>query len=133
MGFALYKGLHHRPTDSVPPGCHSGARTQSRSWEPLGLVSQGAREALLAVVGLTPGHTRPPPTVCQTAVSSLQGWGPTHTISRVSLYLLNAQCAQAKNKTKRLSKTLSKFQQHTGLEKMEPRFLLFLISHWLGL
>lgn len=45
--------------------------------------------------------------------------------SRVRLYLLNARCAWAKNKTKGLSRTLSKFLKHTGW-KMEPRFLLFL-------
>ena len=69
----------------------------------------------------------PTPTVpCRSSASS-QGWGTAHTISRVRLYLLNAQCARAKNKTKSLPKMLSKFQKHTGLEKKKNGALFPLI------
>lgn len=92
----------------------------------------GLLEALLTVVGSTANV--PPPTVpCRSSASS-QTWGTAHTISRVRLYLLNAQCARAKNKTQSLPKMLSKFQKHTGpgRKKKEPCFLLFLILLWRG-
>lgn len=109
-------------------------KPRAGSWEPSAWYPKGPVTVVGWASRSSPGPSKllapsPPPRTLQ--LVSLQD-GEQPTLSRVRLYLLNAQCARAKNKTQSLSKMLSKFQKHWA-GKMEPCFLLFLILHGLGL
>lgn len=71
-------------------------KPRAGSWGHVILVSQGACASPLTMVGW-PSRSSPIPAGCSRFSSRM--WRERHTVSRVKLYLLNAQCASSQ-KTK---------------------------------
>lgn len=103
-------------------------QAQSRVSGTVILDSQGAWASLLTMVGQSLRSSPSP----RAAAGSLQGWGGTaHNIKGQSLSYKRTMCSsQIQNKA--FPRRFPNSRAHWA-GKTQPCFLLFLISHWLGL